>query len=62
MARWIALFEGNLEAGWVRKTHAREHFEYLAGHADRVLIGGGLRSEPDAWWDGGLWVMEVATR
>jgi uncharacterized protein YciI len=62
MARWIVLFEDNADAAWVRKNHAQDHFDYLAAHADRIVIGGGLRPEPDAWWEGGLWVMEVESR
>jgi len=62
MARWIALFEDNPEAAWVRQNHAQAHFDYLAAHAERIVIGGGLRPEPGAWWEGGLWVLEVETR
>jgi len=62
MARWIVLFEDNADAGWVRKNHAQAHFDYLAAHADSIVIGGGLRPAPDAWWEGGLWVMEVESR
>ena len=29
---------------------------------DVIKIAGGLRPNPDQWWSGGLWVMEVATR
>jgi len=64
MARWVAIFEDNPEeqAGWVRKQHAADHFAYLVTHADVIKIAGGLRPNPDQWWRGGLWVMEVATR
>ncbi len=62
MARWIALFDDNPDAAWVRRNHAQAHVDYLAAHAGRIVIGGGLRPEPDAWWEGGLWVMKVETR
>ena len=64
MARWIAIFEDNAEAepGWIRREHAADHFAYLARHADRILLGGGLRDAPDAWYNGGLWILEVTDR
>lgn len=64
MARWVAIFEDKpeAEAGWVRRDHAEAHFAYLAQHADRIRLGGGLRPEPGAWFTGGLWVLEVENR
>jgi uncharacterized protein YciI len=64
MARWVAIFEDNTEAeaGWVRKQHAADHFEYLKTNSDRIRLAGGLRPGPDDWWNGGLWVLEVETR
>jgi uncharacterized protein YciI len=64
MTRWVAIFEDHPEeqAGWVRRDHARDHLNYLDRHRDRILIGGGLREEPGAWFCGGLWVLEVASR
>ena len=60
--RWVAIFEDDPAADWVRKQHAEEHFDYLARHAQKIVIGGGLRTAPDAWYCGGLWVLEVAGR
>lgn len=64
MTRWVAIFEDNPEstAGWVRKQHAGDHFAYLARHAGKIRIGGGLRGGPDEWYCGGLWVLEVESR
>ena len=64
MPRWIALFEDNRDetAGWVRKQHDREHFAYLAKHADKIKIGGGLCNNPGECFVGGLWVLEVRDR
>ena len=28
--RWVAIFEDDPAADWVRKQHAQEHFDYLA--------------------------------
>ena len=64
MARWIAIFEDNPDeqAGWVRRQHDQDHFAYLAAHAGKIRIGGGLREAPGQWFVGGLWVLEVASR
>jgi uncharacterized protein len=62
MTRWVAIFEDDPQADWVRKQHSQAHFDYLAAHKDRILLGGGLRPSPDEWFCGGLWVMEVADR
>ena len=65
MTRWAAIFEddtANDPGGEIRKTQAQAHFAYLAAHRDRILIGGGLRTAPDEWYCGGLWVLEVASR
>lgn len=64
MTRWVAIFEDHpREIGDpIRKNHHQAHFDYLSAHSDRILIGGGLRPDPDEWYCGGLWVLEVATR
>ena len=64
MARWVAIFEDQPRelSEDVRKTFAQAHFDYLQQHSDRILIGGGLRPDPDAWYCGGLWVLDVETR
>lgn len=64
MPRWIALFEDHpAEIGaLIRRDHAQAHFDYLAGHADKIKIGGGLRDAPGEWFVGGLWVIDGATR
>ena len=64
MARWVAIFEDQpREIGEpVRKQFAQAHFDYLEKHGDRILIGGGLRPDPNEWYCGGLWVLDVATR
>jgi uncharacterized protein len=35
---------------------------YLKMNTDTIRLAGGLRSSPDDWWNGGLWVIEVDTR
>jgi len=62
MARWVAIFEDEPKADWVRKAHDQDHFAYLAANADAIKLGGGLRPAPGEWFVGGLWVLEVASR
>jgi uncharacterized protein YciI len=60
--RWIAFFEDLPDREWIRKEHASAHFDYLAAHRDRIKLAGGLREAPDAWYCGGLWILEVESR
>lgn len=60
--RWVAMFEDNPAAGSVRKDHAQDHFDYLARHRAKILIGGGLRHNPNQEYCGGLWILDVASR
>lgn len=64
MPRWVVIFEDHpREIGDpIRKHQHQAHFDYLAAHSDRILIGGGLRPDQDQWYCGGLWVIEVETR
>jgi uncharacterized protein YciI len=62
VARWAAIFEDNPEAPNVRQAQRDAHFAYLARHADRILLAGGLRPGEDAYWSGGLWIIEADTR
>lgn len=60
--RWVAMFEDDPAQDWVRKGHDQEHFAYLSRHADKIVLGGGLRPGPGEWYCGGLWVLEVESR
>jgi uncharacterized protein YciI len=60
--RWIAFFEDLPDREWIRKEHASAHFDYLAAHRDRIKLAGGLREAQDAWYCGGLWILEVDSR
>jgi hypothetical protein len=52
--RWVAIFEDDPAADWVRKQHADEHLDYLARHRDRIVLAGGLRPGPNEWYWGGV--------
>ncbi|HRD76692.1 MAG TPA: YciI family protein [Hyphomicrobiaceae bacterium] len=62
MTRWVAIFEDDPDADWVRKRHDQDHFAYLDEHAGKIRLGGGLRPAPGEWFVGGLWVLEVESR
>ncbi|GAA6162707.1 hypothetical protein NBRC116590_04110 [Pelagimonas sp. KU-00592-HH] len=60
--RWIVLFEDTKEMLAHRKRHGAAHLAYLDLYSDRILVGGGLRTDPDAPFCGGLWVVEATER
>jgi uncharacterized protein YciI len=62
LTRWVAIFEDDPSADWVRKEHSQEHLDYLDAHKHKILLAGGLRQDPDGWPCGGLWVLEVDSR
>ena len=62
MIRWVALFDDDPKALKVREDHHEAHFQYLALHADKIKIAGGLRPELGGPFCGGLWVLEVESR
>jgi hypothetical protein len=59
VAHWVAIFNDDPHALDVRENHHAAHFQYLALHAERIRIAGGLRLEPGGTFCGGLWVLEV---
>lgn len=59
MTRWVVIFDDTPGMLPVRKARGGEHIAYLKENADRILIGGGLRSVPDAPFVGGLWIVEA---
>ncbi|MBZ0259653.1 MAG: YciI family protein [Hyphomicrobiales bacterium] len=62
MARWVAIFDDDPKALKLREDHHEAHFQYLALHAGKIRIAGGLRPEPGGTFCGGLWVLEVESR
>jgi uncharacterized protein YciI len=64
MTRWAAIFEdtSGSESQRVREQYAAEHFAYLAEHRDKIVLAGGLRHNPEDWYCGGLWIIEVDQR
>jgi len=62
MPRWIAIFEDNAHALEVREKYREPHFQYLATHASKIRLGGGLQRTPEGPWVGGLWIIDADTR
>jgi len=60
--RYVAIFDDNSDREWIRKQHAQQHFDYLGARRDKIRLAGGLRESPDAWYCGGLWILETASR
>ena len=57
--RFAALFLGNLTPAELDAALTRAHFNYLAQHADRITIAGGLRPSEGGGFCGSLWVIEA---
>jgi uncharacterized protein len=57
--RLICHFEDSPAMPAHREQWGEAHLAYLKANAGEILIGGGLREQPDGAFVGGLWVMEV---
>ena len=64
MARWIAIFENVDEtvSRPIREAQAQSHFDFLSEHSAEIVVCGGLRESDEAWYCGGMWVLEVMDR
>lgn len=62
MARWAVVFSDSPAMAAIRAQREPEHLAFLRAHSERILIAGGLRPEPGAPFNGGLWIVEAETR
>ncbi len=62
MARWVAIFEDDENAKAVREKYTKDHLAYLGTNKSKIVLAGGLRSEPGGKFEGGLWILEVDDR
>lgn len=46
----------------VRAARQEAHFAFLRARRDKILIAGGLRPQPGAPFEGGLWIVEAESR
>jgi uncharacterized protein YciI len=58
--RFVALFLDNVTPDDLPADLSRAHFDYLALHADRITMAGGLRPPEGGGFCGSLWVIEAA--
>lgn len=60
MTRWVVIFEDTPEMLNIRaQQHLRDaHVAYVKDHPE-LLIGGGLKSDPDADFCGAMWIVET---
>lgn len=63
MIRWVVIFKDtpNMLAIRARQDLRDAHVAYATAHPE-LLIGGGLKADPDADFCGALWVVEAATK
>lgn len=57
--RIACIFSDKPEMNNHRKLFGSDHLQYLSDHETEILIGGGLRNEPDGNYVGGMWILEV---
>lgn len=57
--RIVCIFADKPEMNEHRKIYGSDHLAYLKENQDEILIGGGLRDEPNGSYVGGMWVLEV---
>jgi uncharacterized protein YciI len=57
--RFAALFLDNVTPDTLAPDLTRAHFDYLAHHADRITMAGGLRPPEGGGFCGSLWVIEA---
>jgi uncharacterized protein YciI len=46
----------------LRATHLHDHMEWLAAHADTLLVAGLMQPEPDAPHVGAIWIVKAPSR
>lgn len=57
--RIVCIFTDKPEMNEHRKRYGPDHLAYLKENQDEILIGGGLRDEPNGPYLGDMWVLEV---
>lgn len=62
MARWAVIFSDKPDMAAIRATREPAHLDFLRRNRQRILIAGGLRPEPGASFEGGLWIVEAESR
>ncbi|MEM7194350.1 MAG: YciI family protein [Pseudomonadota bacterium] len=60
--RWIVVFDDAPEMMARRQQYRLQHVDYVRRHQDEILIGGGLKTDQDSDFVGGLWICEVESR
>ncbi len=57
--RFVALFMDNVTPEALPSDLTRAHFDYLAIHAERITMAGGLRPAEGGGFCGSLWVIQA---
>jgi uncharacterized protein YciI len=60
--RWVAIFQDQPQMMEHRAKYVIEHIAYIKKHQGEILIGGGLKNNPDEIFVGAMWVLEVGNR
>lgn len=60
--RWIVLFEDTPEMMEHRTQNRPRHVAYVNENKSEIVIGGGLKEEPEGIFVGGMWILDVSSR
>ncbi|PZO81202.1 MAG: hypothetical protein DI629_05120 [Mesorhizobium amorphae] len=60
--RFVAIFEDGVDPADHPAALNQAHFRYLADHADRIVLCGGLRPDQGQPFLGALWIIEAPDR
>ncbi len=60
--RWLVVFDDTAMMLEVRRQLQDQHFAYLREHISEIPLAGGCRDEPGGDYNGGAWVLEVASK
>ena len=59
---WLAHFEDHPDRLQLRADLFDAHVDYLARHAAQIILAGGVRTDEDAAWSGGVWIIAAMDR
>lgn len=62
LMQWIAIFEDHPDRLLLRADLFDAHVEYLRARSNIIRLAGALRSDSDAPWAGGAWIISASCR
>lgn len=60
--QWIAIFEDHRDRMHLRAQLFEAHVDYLSATRGSIRLAGAVRSDTDAPWIGGVWIISAGRR